>query len=164
VDNWTVLFNIRVEVPLHDFFPFSTSFIHIYTVPDRLSLFVTVSKSLYINGVVDCAGIYCLLSNTLFPPSTRQNLGHLNMAPTATSPVVTLEAEDHARDAAFAKALHGASAEARGGLLAMRKKDQAAQKAAVDEYFKHWDNKGAATETEEIRQARREEYATLTRQ
>ncbi len=86
------------------------------------------------------------------------------MAPTATSPAVTLEAEDHARDAAFAKALHGKSAQTRGGLLAMSKKDQAAQKAAVDEYFKHWDNKAAVNETEEDRKARREEYATLTRQ
>ena len=31
-------------------------------------------------------------------------------------------------------------AKAKGGLAAMRGKDAAAQKAAVDEYFKHWDN------------------------
>ncbi|KAJ4511247.1 Delta(24)-sterol C-methyltransferase [Exophiala dermatitidis] len=86
------------------------------------------------------------------------------MAPSATSPVPTLEAEDHARDAAFNKALHGKSAGARGGLMALRAKDDKAQKVAVDEYFKHWDNKAAATETEEDRQARRAEYATLTRQ
>ena len=86
------------------------------------------------------------------------------MAPSATSPVMTLEAEDHARDAAFNKALHGKSAEARGGFSAMRNKDNAAQKAAVEEYFKHWDNKLAANETEEDRKARRDEYATLTRQ
>ncbi|RVX75460.1 Sterol 24-C-methyltransferase erg-4 [Exophiala mesophila] len=85
------------------------------------------------------------------------------MAPTATSTVAGLEAEDHARDAAFNKALHGKSSEARGGFAAMRGKDKAAQKAAVDEYFKHWDNKAAATETEETRKARRDEYATLTR-
>ncbi|KIY02672.1 uncharacterized protein Z520_01137 [Fonsecaea multimorphosa CBS 102226] len=85
------------------------------------------------------------------------------MAPSATSPVTVLEKEDHARDAAFNKALHGKSVEASGGLMAMRTKDKAAQKAAVDEYFKHWDNKSAATETEEIRKARRDEYATLTR-
>lgn len=95
-----------------------------------------------------------------------------------------LEAEDHQRDAEFNRILHGKSAEARGGFLAMRSKDAKAQKAAVDEYFKHWDNKSAETETEEIRevsrlagrrglsavltgdggQARRAEYATLTRQ
>ena len=86
------------------------------------------------------------------------------MAPSAISPVAVLEAEDHARDAAFNKALHGKSAEVAGGFMAMRNKDQAAQKAALDEYFKHWDNKAAATETEETRKARRDEYATLTRQ
>lgn len=58
-----------------------------------------------------------------------------------------LEAEDHARDAAFNKALHGDSAAAKGGLVAMFKKDSAAKKAACDEYFKHWDNKDAKDET-----------------
>lgn len=74
-----------------------------------------------------------------------------------------LEAEDHARDAAFAKVLHGSSAKARGGIAAMRSKDPAAQKAALDDYFKHWDNKAAGEETEATREARRAEYATLTR-
>jgi sterol 24-C-methyltransferase len=68
------------------------------------------------------------------------------MAPSA------LEREDKARDAAFNKALHGKSAKAQGGLAAMRGKDAAAQKAAIDEYFKHWDNKDAADETPEIRE------------
>jgi sterol 24-C-methyltransferase len=85
------------------------------------------------------------------------------MAPSAVSPAVALEQEDHARDAAFNKALHGKSSEVTGGLMAMRQKDKAAQKAAIDEYFKHWDNKEAKEETEEIRKARRDEYATLTR-
>ncbi|KKZ64773.1 sterol 24-C-methyltransferase [[Emmonsia] crescens] len=75
----------------------------------------------------------------------------------------SLEVEDHKRDAAFNKALHGSSAKKRGGLAAMRAKDPKAQKAAVDEYFKHWDKKSSADETEEIREARRAEYATLTR-
>ncbi|GES59936.1 sterol 24-C-methyltransferase [Aspergillus terreus] len=79
------------------------------------------------------------------------------MAPTA------LEREDHSRDADFNRALHGKSAQSKGGFAAMRGKDAAAQKAAVDEYFKHWDNKDAETETEEVRAARRAEYATLTR-
>lgn len=89
-----------------------------------------------------------------------------NMAPSAvdTTPQHILEKEDKARDAAFNKSLHGKSAEVRGGFAAMRSKDAAAQKAAVDEYFKHWDDKLAATETEEVRKARRDEYATLTRQ
>lgn len=68
------------------------------------------------------------------------------MAPTA------LEREDIARDAAFNQALHGKSAKARGGLTAMRNKDAAAQKAAVDEYFKHWDNKGHLDETDATRE------------
>ncbi|OJJ50635.1 hypothetical protein ASPZODRAFT_221566 [Penicilliopsis zonata CBS 506.65] len=75
----------------------------------------------------------------------------------------SLEREDHQRDADFNVAMHGKSSQARGGMAAMRAKDSAAQKAAVDEYFKHWDNKEAETETEEIRAARRAEYATLTR-
>jgi sterol 24-C-methyltransferase len=64
---------------------------------------------------------------------------------------IALEQENHERDAAFNKAMHGQSAKARGGMTAMLKKDTAAQKAAVDEYFKHWDNKAAADETEETR-------------
>lgn len=70
------------------------------------------------------------------------------MAPTA------LEREDKARDAAFNKALHGKSANVRGGLSALRGKDNAAQKAAVDEYFKHWDNKDYADETDADREVR----------
>jgi hypothetical protein len=33
----------------------------------------------------------------------------------------------------------------------MLQKDKGAQQAAVDEYFKHWDNKAAGDETEETR-------------
>lgn len=62
-----------------------------------------------------------------------------------------LEQEDHARDAAFNHALHGKSSQAQGGFSAMRGKDAAAQKAAVDEYFKHWDNQAAEDETDETR-------------
>lgn len=70
------------------------------------------------------------------------------MAPTK------LEQEDHARDAAFNKAMHKGSSAAQPGFVAMLRKDKAAQKAAVDEYFKHWDQKAAATETEEVREVR----------
>ncbi|RMZ86285.1 hypothetical protein DV736_g6488, partial [Chaetothyriales sp. CBS 134916] len=84
------------------------------------------------------------------------------MAPAATTNW-ELEKEDKARDSAFNKALHGKSATERGGLMAMLKKDAGAKKEAVDEYFKHWDNKAADVETEETRKARRDEYATLTR-
>ena len=65
---------------------------------------------------------------------------------------IALESEDHNRDAAFNKVLHGKSAEERGGIRSMMKKDPAAQKAAIEEYFKHWDDKAASTETEEIRE------------
>jgi sterol 24-C-methyltransferase len=78
-------------------------------------------------------------------------------------PPHSLEEEDHTRDAAFNKAMHGKSANERAGFAAMLKKDPKAQKAAVDEYFKHWDNKAAGDETQEIRDARKAEYATLTR-
>lgn len=67
---------------------------------------------------------------------------------------IALEQEDHQRDAAFAKAMHGKSSEATGGLRALIKKDTSAQSAAVDEYFKHWDNKAAEVETEETRKVR----------
>lgn len=68
-----------------------------------------------------------------------------NMSP------IALEKEDHTRDAEFNKAMHGKSAATRGGMAAMLQKDKAAQQAAVDEYFKHWDGKSAAEETEETR-------------
>lgn len=64
----------------------------------------------------------------------------------------TLETEDHSRDAAFNKAMHKDSSKATGGFSAMLKKDKAAQKAAVDEYFKHWDNKAAKDETDADRE------------
>lgn len=64
---------------------------------------------------------------------------------------VALEKEDHTRDAEFNKAMHGQTAKSRGGMTAILGKDKAAQQAAVDEYFKHWDNKAAKDETEETR-------------
>jgi sterol 24-C-methyltransferase len=67
------------------------------------------------------------------------------------SPPIALEQENHERDAAFHKALHGKSGQERAGFMAMMKKDKAAQQAAVDEYFKHWDEKAAGDETEETR-------------
>lgn len=59
-----------------------------------------------------------------------------------------LEAEDHSRDAAFNRVMHGKSAQEKAGFLAMLAKDKEAQGAAVDEYFKFWDGKGAGQETE----------------
>ena len=75
----------------------------------------------------------------------------------------TLEKQDVDRDAAFRQALHGKTADEQNSFRAMMQKDHAAQKEAVDEYFKHWDNKASAEETDETRKARRDEYATLTR-
>lgn len=63
-----------------------------------------------------------------------------------------LEQEDHSRDAAFNKAMHKDSSNAEGGFRAMMKKDKSAQKAAVEEYFKHWDNKAAKDETDADRE------------
>ena len=74
-----------------------------------------------------------------------------------------LETEDHSRDAAFNRAMHGKSANERAGMFAMMKKDSTAHKAALDEYFKHWDNKSADDETGDTRAQRRDQYATLTR-
>lgn len=68
------------------------------------------------------------------------------MAPTS------LEPEDHSRDAAFKSAMHGKSATEKSQFMAMLKKDSNSQKAAVDEYFRHWDNKAAGTETAQDRE------------
>jgi len=68
------------------------------------------------------------------------------------APSALLEKEDHSRDAAFNKAMHGKSAATQPGWNTMMAKDPKAQKAAADEYFKHWDNKSAEEETPEIRE------------
>ena len=65
---------------------------------------------------------------------------------------ISLEQENHQRDADFNKALHGKSADATGGIAAMFNKNKAAKKEAVDEYFKHFDNKKAADETDADRE------------
>ena len=74
------------------------------------------------------------------------------MAPSA------LEVEDHTRDSAFNKAMHGDSSNAKGGFQAMLGKDKQAQKAALEEYFKHWDNKAAKTETDADREVSQRPY------
>ncbi len=66
---------------------------------------------------------------------------------------IALEKEDHRRDADFNKALHGKTSEVKGGIAAMMAKDKDAKKLAVDEYFKHFDNKKAETETDADRAA-----------
>ena len=67
---------------------------------------------------------------------------------------IALEGEDHSRDAAFNKAMHGKSVDSKGGFRSMINKDREAHKAASEEYFKHWDNKSASSETAEIREVK----------
>ncbi|CAM1511866.1 Fc.00g093790.m01.CDS01 [Cosmosporella sp. VM-42] len=71
---------------------------------------------------------------------------------------------DEARNSAFDKVLHRESKNSRGGIRSMIQKNSAANAAAADEYFQHWDNKKAEDENEAIRQARTENYASITRQ
>lgn len=80
----------------------------------------------------------------------------------ASSTASNLEREDHQRDADFNKAMHGSSAQARGGIAAMFKKGGSAKQAAVDEYFKHWDNKPAENETAEERAVRIRPFTPLS--
>ena len=68
--------------------------------------------------------------------------------------MVNLEPEDHLRDIAFSKAMHGKTADGKYGFAAALNKDFRAQKTAVEEYFKHWDGKLADVETEEDRAVR----------
>ncbi|KAI9841105.1 MAG: Delta(24)-sterol C-methyltransferase [Sclerophora amabilis] len=76
---------------------------------------------------------------------------------------ISLETEDHLRDADFNKIMHGKSAEEKNSFLAILKKDTVSQKAAVDEYFRHWDDRKASDETQQDRDDRKAQYATLTR-
>ncbi|TDZ26254.1 Sterol 24-C-methyltransferase erg-4 [Colletotrichum orbiculare MAFF 240422] len=69
-----------------------------------------------------------------------------------------------ASDATFEKVLHKGTGKDNVGMSAMLKKDREAQKAATEEYFRHWDNKNAQQETKEDREARTAEYDSLTRQ
>lgn len=61
-----------------------------------------------------------------------------------------LAPKDYKADAEFAKALYGDAK--KGGYSALLNKNKDAHDAAVDGYFKHWDNKGPQEETEEDRQ------------
>jgi sterol 24-C-methyltransferase len=72
-----------------------------------------------------------------------------------------LAPKEYQKDADFAKALHGSGE--RKGFGAVLNKDRAAQQAAVDGYFKHWDNKGPTEETEEDKKARLDDYSNLTK-
>lgn len=51
----------------------------------------------------------------------------------------------------FENIMHKKTAHTDEGFSAMLKKDKEAQRAAVAEYFQHWDNKEAKDETQEDR-------------
>ncbi|PNS17201.1 Sterol 24-C-methyltransferase erg-4 [Sphaceloma murrayae] len=80
------------------------------------------------------------------------------MAPAA------LEPENKVRDAEFHKAMHGKSGQGAGGLRALFQKNAEAGALSGAEYFKHWDGQAARDETPEQREARRNMYASLTRE
>lgn len=70
---------------------------------------------------------------------------------------------EEARKNAFDSVLHRSTGQSQGGVKSMLGKNHQAHAAAVDEYFQHWSKK-AEEETEESRQARTDDYASLTRQ
>lgn len=57
-----------------------------------------------------------------------------------------------ARDMTFENVMHKKTATTHKGFSAMLNKDKEAQRAAVAEYFQHWDNKEAKNETEADRE------------
>lgn len=61
---------------------------------------------------------------------------------------IQLEKENKERDAAFNKAMHGKTAAQANGIATILFKDSEAKKAALDEYFKHFDGKRAENETD----------------
>jgi sterol 24-C-methyltransferase len=73
-----------------------------------------------------------------------------------------LATKNFEQDAAFSKALHGDAS--KSGWSSFVGRDKGAHAAAVDGYFKHWDNKGPKNETLEDKQERLNDYASLTRQ
>lgn len=52
------------------------------------------------------------------------------------------------KDMTFENIMHKKTATTHEGFSAMLKKDKEAQQAAVSEYFQHWDNKEAKSETD----------------
>lgn len=75
---------------------------------------------------------------------------------------VKLAPKDFKADADFAKALHGTDT-SKAGYTALLTKSKDAQEAAVEGYFKHWDNKNSETQTVEDQKARLEDYSDLTK-
>ena len=77
------------------------------------------------------------------------------------APPTALEAQDLKRDAEFKNALHGKTGQDTNYYRNILGKNKEAQKEAVDEYFKHWDNKDAVDETPEIREVRQRMSKTI---
>ncbi|KAH7311458.1 S-adenosyl-L-methionine-dependent methyltransferase [Stachybotrys elegans] len=71
---------------------------------------------------------------------------------------------DEAQRHAFDSVLHRNTQKTTGGIRSMLGKNSAANAAASKEYFQHWDDKKAEDETDEVREARTADYATITRQ
>ena len=97
---------------------------------------------------------YAFIGPSLYllqPPPTRSLRSSATQVPANMAPIA-LEPENHTRDAEFNKAMHGRSAASKGGVASMLSKNHAAHKAAIDDYWKHWDNKDAVTETDEVRE------------
>lgn len=74
-----------------------------------------------------------------------------------------ISAEDIKKNS-FDNVLHQKTGQSLGGIKSMIGKNNDAHAAAVDQYFQHWDGKKAEDETDEVRQARTADYASLTRQ
>jgi DNA transposition AAA+ family ATPase len=94
--------------------------------------------------------------------STRSIIEHLAFAMAVH--LVVQSDRSNGVAGSFDKILHQGTTENNSGLSAMLKKDHEAQRAAADEYFRHWDNKKAQEETVDDRAARTSDYASLTRQ
>jgi len=77
------------------------------------------------------------------------------------TPKIKLAPKQYSQDKEFAKAMHGNGKN--GGFRAVVGKDREAHSAAVDGYFRHWDNRDAETQTEADKQERLEDYSTLTK-
>lgn len=79
------------------------------------------------------------------------NTPQLNTSTTVTMGGKTqlqLEKEDKERDAAFNKAMHGKTAAQANSVATILFKNPEAKQAALDAYFKHFDNKKADNETD----------------
>jgi sterol 24-C-methyltransferase len=71
---------------------------------------------------------------------------------------------EEAKTRAFESLLHRQSSKTESPVSAILQKDSNFHEAASKNYFKYWDNRTAEDETDSIRQARVQNYATMTRQ